>query len=219
MRENQIEKLRETGHLGSSKDVMWDGKQHQCCGSRRSYYHKIDCRLCNGLIDKSEIKLCFVKDDVGNEIRFNKHPKRKNNQIVASMYAMYQDGKSLEEIGKVYNKSRQSIYDLFKSRKYQLRSKKMLGLQVLDGFNFTLNKGGYLRGTVNKKRVLMHRYVWEKFNGKIKDGFDIHHLDNNRENNNIENLECLLKSEHTRLYSPHHNQYKNNKTKHLYETA
>jgi hypothetical protein len=52
-------------------------------------------------------------------------------------------------------------------------------------------------------------YCIETFgtNGKIPSGFDIHHIDCNRENNSIENLECLPKAEHTRLYSPHNNQY------------
>lgn len=151
-----------------------------------------------------------------NKVLYNKHPKRKNNELVAGMYAMYTSGKSLAEVGNIYKRSRQAVYDVFKSRKYVLRSKKMQGLQVLDGYNFTLTKGGYLRGTIKKERVLMHRYVWQKNNGKIPDGFDIHHLDEDKNNNSIKNLECLSKAEHTRKYSPHHNQYKNKNTLHLY---
>ena len=53
----------------------------------------------------------------------------------------------------------------------------------------------------------MHRYVWENINGKIPFGFDIHHINNDKSDNRIENLECLPKSEHTKKYSPHNNQY------------
>ena len=53
----------------------------------------------------------------------------------------------------------------------------------------------------------MHRYVWEKERGQIPDDWDIHHKDEVKSNNTIDNLECLSKSEHTRLYSPHNNQY------------
>jgi hypothetical protein len=59
----------------------------------------------------------------------------------------------------------------------------------------------------------MHRYVWEKEKGKIPKGYDIHHINGKKYDNRIENLECLPKAEHTKKYSPHHNQYthKNNK--------
>jgi hypothetical protein len=53
----------------------------------------------------------------------------------------------------------------------------------------------------------MHRYVWENEKGKIPPGWDIHHINENKADNRIENLECLPKSEHTRKYSPHNNQY------------
>lgn len=147
-------------------------------------------------------------DKPANKIRFNKHPRRKNNDLVAAMYAMYESGKSLAVIGKVYKKTRQAVYDVFKTRGYPLRSKQLKGLQILDGIQFTLTKNGYLRGTVAGKRMLMHRYVWQKHTGqKVKTGWDIHHKDDNKQNNSIENLEYLTKAEHSRLYSPHLNQF------------
>jgi hypothetical protein len=147
-------------------------------------------------------------DKVANPIKYNKHRKRKNNDVVAAMYAMYQAGKSLEEIGAVYKRTRQSVYTLFKTREYELRSKQFRGLQVLDGIRFTLTKGGYLRGTFNGKRMLMHHYVWLKHTGqKIEKGWNIHHKDENKENNSFENLELLTVSEHTKKYSPHLNQF------------
>lgn len=44
-----------------------------------------------------------------NKIRYNKHPRRRNNGLVAAMYAMYlkgPDGRStsLKKIGKIYGK-------------------------------------------------------------------------------------------------------------------
>lgn len=145
---------------------------------------------------------------VKNDVRFNKHPKRKNNEIVASMYALYQSGKSLAQIGAIYRKTRQAVYDQFRSRDYPLRSKQLKGLQMLDGIKWTLTKGGYLRGSVNGNRMLMHRYVWEKETGtKVADGWDVHHRDGNKQNNAIDNLEYLTKSDHNKKYSPHLNQF------------
>ena len=44
----QIEKLKEQGLYGSTKDPEWDpvAKVHRCCGATRAYYHHKDCPLC-----------------------------------------------------------------------------------------------------------------------------------------------------------------------------
>lgn len=137
-----------------------------------------------------------------NPVLYNKHRKRKNHEIVAAMYAMYCLPKSLEEIGKVYRKSRQGVYDLFKSRGYKLRSKEMKGLQILDGKKFTLSSGGYLRGTINKKRVLMHYYVWEKKHGQVPKDHCLYHKDKNKENNKLSNLALIHKSKMSAVFNP-----------------
>lgn len=48
---------------------------------------------------------------------------------------------------------------------------------------------------------LLHRVVWEFFFGEIPDGYEIHHRDHNPANNQIENLQCLTKSEHHKLHA------------------
>ena len=42
----------------------------------------------------------------------------------------------------------------------------------------------------------LHRYVWELHNGKIPKGFHVHHKDQNRSNNQIDNLELLQGHDH-----------------------
>jgi hypothetical protein len=143
-----------------------------------------------------------------NPVLYNKHRNRKNHEIVGAMYAMYCLPKSLEEVGKAYRKSRQAIYDLFKSRGYKLRSKQMNGLQILVGMKFTITKGGYLRGTLNKKRILMHYYVWEKKRGPVPKDHCIYHKDKNKENNALSNLAILHKSKMSKKFNPNgNNQY------------
>lgn len=44
-------------------------------------------------------------------------------------------------------------------------------------------------------RLLAHRIVWIAFNGEIEHGKEINHIDGNRGNNAIENLEVVSKSE------------------------
>ena len=44
----------------------------------------------------------------------------------------------------------------------------------------------------------LHRAVWEYHNGSIPVGYHVHHIDENRSNNDISNLSLVLGSEHLR---------------------
>jgi hypothetical protein len=61
-----------------------------------------------------------------------------------------------------------------------------------DGYIFTRDKksGYYLSAKPihNDKRIMLHRYVWIKYNGEIPKGYSVHHIDENKENNDIMNL-------------------------------
>lgn len=128
------------------------------------------------------------------------------NENAEQMYALYNDGFTLSQVAKAYSMTRQSVYGLFKYRGWPLREKKQLPYVVFNGNKYTLRNNGYY-GRTDAKRTLLHRDVWEFHNGAIPENCDIHHIDEDKLNNNIENLECLQKAEHTRRYSPHNNQY------------
>lgn len=69
--------------------------------------------------------------------------------------------------------------------------------QMFDGKLYVLDsEGRYL--TYSGKRL--HREVWKKHFGEIPKGYVIHHIDGDRLNNRIENLQCLSASEHTRIH-------------------
>lgn len=59
--------------------------------------------------------------------------------------------------------------------------------------------GNYLRfaGSYNLqgKHFLVHRAVWESFNGIIPEGYDIDHIDGNPTNNALDNLEMVTHKE------------------------
>ena len=50
-------------------------------------------------------------------------------------------------------------------------------------------------------RGRLHRVVWEYYFGKIPKGFAVHHIDGDRQNNHITNLQILTLSEHGTLHS------------------
>jgi uncharacterized CHY-type Zn-finger protein len=57
-------------------------------------------------------------------------------------------------------------------------------------------KTGYWISTTTSPRTRAHVWVWQFYNGKIKKGFHIHHMDGNKSNNDISNLQCLSIKEH-----------------------
>jgi len=60
-------------------------------------------------------------------------------------------------------------------------------------------KAGYYQVSVTNnnltKRCYVHRLVWESFNGTIKDGYEIDHIDENKANNSLENLRLVTRHE------------------------
>jgi hypothetical protein len=49
---------------------------------------------------------------------------------------------------------------------------------------------------LNRRRynVYIHRLVWETFKGDIPNGYEINHIDHNKRNNNLDNLELVSHS-------------------------
>ena len=62
-------------------------------------------------------------------------------------------------------------------------------------------ENGYFRRSANAGEKILHRVVWIYYHGAIPDKFDVHHVDGNRANNQIENLRLLSRREHHRLHN------------------
>lgn len=86
--------------------------------------------------------------------------------------------------------------------------------EFYDGYliNFS-SSNGYPTIFFNGKNVLLHRYVWEKFNGEIPEGYQIHHKDKNKLNWSIKNLELVKMSDHQRKHAIENGLGKGNKGK------
>lgn len=72
-------------------------------------------------------------------------------------------------------------------------------LAICDGFKFRKDKKtGYWLCSTNHKRL--HVYIYEKYYGDIPKGYEIHHKDHNKDNNNIENLMLVSRKEHIEIH-------------------
>lgn len=72
-------------------------------------------------------------------------------------------------------------------------------LACFDGLSFRKDKrtGYYLNAKTHKR---LHVYVWEYYNGVIPKGYQVHHVDLDKSNNEIENLALLSAKEHAKLH-------------------
>lgn len=73
-----------------------------------------------------------------------------------------------------------------------------------DGYKFTLDeKSGYYLSSkkINGKRLRYHVYVWVKTNGPVPTGFAVHHKDENKENNTIENFVLVSDVMHCKFHA------------------
>lgn len=75
-----------------------------------------------------------------------------------------------------------------------------------------ISKGDYMYAVVpehpratKNHYVLMHRVVMENFLGRmLKDNEVVHHIDHNKKNNDISNLELLTNSNHSKIHAREH---------------
>lgn len=76
--------------------------------------------------------------------------------------------------------------------------------QFFNGYKFYKRSDNfywYSTIPIEGKRRYMHKLVWSFYNGEIPKGYEIHHKDLDRDNNDISNLELLTIQEHKKLHS------------------
>lgn len=76
----------------------------------------------------------------------------------------------------------------------------------VDGIRFTRDSrtGYYLSSqSIHGKRKRLHVYVWEKHNGSIPKGYEVHHATGDKARNEIDDLQLLTAEEH-RAYHINH---------------
>lgn len=74
--------------------------------------------------------------------------------------------------------------------------------QQFNGYTFTKDMTtGYYKCTksipgFNRKRPSLHQYTWFYYHGEIPKGYHVHHKDENKDNNDILNLELITQHKH-----------------------
>lgn len=74
---------------------------------------------------------------------------------------------------------------------------KVLYDELLKYYTWRIKDTGYFVTTINKKEVLMHRFIFNKDINNLV----IHHKDINKLNNTVENLQIMTDTEHMKLHN------------------
>jgi hypothetical protein len=122
------------------------------------------------------------------------------------MAARYADGLSLAQVAVEFGVTRQSAYKMLARRNVPLRRPSPQPAVVWRGAKYTLRSNGYFAATLDARRYL-HRDVWEFHFGPIPKGFDVHHIDEDKTNNDPSNLALHDRAEHGRRHGFGGNQY------------
>ncbi len=142
----------------------------------------------------------------------NAHPKARVGRrglpgyVVDAMYADYLRLHSLSRVAKLYHRTRQNIWDIFRSHGKALFARTFAEKVIWRGRAFTPGKDGYLRATLGDREPL-HHAMWRATHGEIPEGFQVTFRNANRLDFRDENLACMPIAEVTRLHSTGHNQF------------
>lgn len=125
---------------------------------------------------------------------------------ILTMFTYYELGLSLSEVGKFFKICRKRIHYFFTSRGLKTRPLIVTEMIEYNGENYTRNNKGYWRKTAGD-RELLHRQKWIDKNGAIPQNYQIHHIDEDKDNNELSNFQLLRIDEHSKLHGFKNNQF------------
>jgi len=145
----------------------------------------------NDLLTRLNLDSARVTKFTGMAIKGRIGRKGTPRHVLDAMYAEYQAGSSLADVGRVWGRTRQSIYEVFTRAGLPMRAKKLKEKIVWHGENFSPNRNGYYESTV-RDGILLHHLIYEGRTGrKIPEGWQVGFIDGDKANFAATNLICL----------------------------
>lgn len=93
--------------------------------------------------------------------------------------------------------------------------RRMAPIEIIDDNHCKFNGLTYYKDERTGRyfsRMSLSRVVWTYFNGEIPEGYEIHHVDENKSNDDITNLQMMTKSEHWKIHGKNFGKVKTKKT-------
>lgn len=118
----------------------------------------------------------------------------------------YLEGQSIEKIATFYGITRQAMWKILVRRGVAMRHLEPAEFVVWNGAKYSVRENGYLAKTI-ESRSYLHREIWEQHYGPIPLGYEVHHKDEDKRNNALNNLELLTEADHAAAHGFGGNQY------------
>jgi RNA polymerase sigma factor (sigma-70 family) len=115
-------------------------------------------------------------------------------EVVELMYDDYLRLKSVSKTTKLWNRSRQAVWEILSTAGFRLNSPRKHEAMEYGGLTYRRSaKGGFYRCTTSHRRLL-HHIVWENAHGPLPPGAEIIFKDGDRDNVAIDNLRCQART-------------------------
>ena len=199
------EKLHMTGYLNNFVSSN-DGKRNKCL-SHRIIWEAVNQQIIPDGYQIHHIN-CDKQDNSINNLELVTRQQNMKYEGLRRKGRIHYQKPNIEMKCEIFHYH--PIYTNYGVNKYgQIYNKKTKRCSIR-----SIQSTGYLMTTVKQiglscKHFLVHRLVYECYNGDIPDKMQINHIDSNRQNNCIDNLELVTRSENAK----HAHEAKKYKTK------
>lgn len=126
-------------------------------------------------------------------------PAKRKDATATAITELYAAGFTLAQIAIAFSITRQAVYKMLKRRGIRLRTIEPLPFIEWRGRRYTLRDNGYYAATEGDREYL-HRAVWKLHFGDIPEGFEVHHVDEDKTHNHPSNFLLLTSSDHGKLH-------------------
>jgi RNA polymerase sigma factor (sigma-70 family) len=150
------------------------------------------------LAEKQRVALAYRSIRTGGVVGRRGLPR----EVVELMYADYLRLRSVSKTAKLWNRSRQGVWELLSTAGFRLNSLRKHEAIEHGGLSYRRSgKGGFYRCTTSHRRLL-HHIVWEEVHGPLPAAAEIIFKDGDRENVAIDNLRCQARTVASRARGP-----------------
>ena len=143
--------------------------------------------------------MALIRDSKGRFALSN-----KVNLDIDLIISLYKNGMSLDNLAKRFNCSTMPIVKILKKNNIERRAFHSFGKDnpKWRGGRFLHKGDGYMRRSINGKKIREHHYIWIQANQMpVPKGCIIHHKNGIKTDNRIENLVLLPEGYHHSLHN------------------